>query len=104
VSSDSVTFEVSEHDLKAQTVRSAHVVVTEAGNRIYPVTLRYAWPSELDLMARLAGLELEDRWASWSKAPFTSDSTGHVSDGANPEKGAQQRVVHRGAGVRVRYQ
>ncbi len=40
---------------------------------------RYVWPAELDLMARLAGLELEDRWADWQKTPFTGDSTGHVS-------------------------
>jgi SAM-dependent methyltransferase len=79
VQSDSVAFEVSEHDVMTQTVRSAHVIVTEAGNRIYPVTIRYAWPSELDLMARLAGFELEDRWSSWSCEPFSSASTVHIS-------------------------
>ena len=40
---------------------------------------RYAWPAELDLMAALAGLELESRWADWHRAPFTSESTDHVS-------------------------
>ncbi|CCH80448.1 putative methyltransferase [Nostocoides japonicum T1-X7] len=40
---------------------------------------RYIWPAELDLMARLAGLELEDRYADWSRAPFTAESTSHVS-------------------------
>jgi SAM-dependent methyltransferase len=79
VGSDSVAFEVSEHDIATQTVRSAHVIVTETGNQIFPVTIRYAWPSELDLMARLAGLELEARWSSWSHEPFGSASTGHVS-------------------------
>jgi SAM-dependent methyltransferase len=40
---------------------------------------RYIWPSELDLMARLAGFHLESRWADWNRAPFTADSTSHVS-------------------------
>jgi SAM-dependent methyltransferase len=40
---------------------------------------RYVWPAELDLMAQLAGLELERRTADWAGAPFTSDSEGHVS-------------------------
>lgn len=79
VQSDSVAFEVSEHDVRTQTVRSAHVIVTETGNQIFPVTIRYAWPSELDLMARLARFELEERWSSWGCEPFSSASTGHVS-------------------------
>jgi hypothetical protein len=37
------------------------------------------WPSELDLMARLAGMTLRERWSGWKREPFTSDSTGHVS-------------------------
>jgi hypothetical protein len=44
-----------------------------------PVALRYAWPSELDLMAQLAGLALESRWGDWSGAPFTSSSDRHIS-------------------------
>jgi hypothetical protein len=40
---------------------------------------RYVWPSELDLMARLAGLTLRERWSDWKRAPFTCDSTSHVS-------------------------
>jgi len=39
----------------------------------------YAWPSELDLMAQLAGLRLRDRWAGWNREPFTTDSYSHVS-------------------------
>jgi SAM-dependent methyltransferase len=42
-------------------------------------TVRAVWPSELDLMARLAGMTLRGRWSDWSRAPFTSDSTNHVS-------------------------
>ncbi len=40
---------------------------------------RFVWPSELDLMAKLAGMELESRWADWDQSPFTSQSKGHVS-------------------------
>jgi predicted TPR repeat methyltransferase len=43
------------------------------------VPCRYVWPSELDLMARLAGLELRERWADWDRSPFTAESTKHVS-------------------------
>ena len=40
---------------------------------------RYVWPAELDLMARLAGMSLRERWSGWKREPFTSDSTQHVS-------------------------
>ena len=46
---------------------------------------RYAWPAELDLMAQLAGLELEHRWAGWACEPFTEDSGSHVSVYRRPE-------------------
>jgi hypothetical protein len=41
--------------------------------------MRYAWPAELDLMARLAGMQLQDRWGGWSGEPFTGLSPAHVS-------------------------
>ena len=44
-----------------------------------PIEMRYVWPSELDLMARIAGMRLRDRWADWHGAPFTSASEQHVS-------------------------
>lgn len=74
-----VDLEVSRHDLAAQTVTSQHIVVNEAGVRLLPVHLRYAWPSELDLMARLAGLRLRHRWGGWDRSPFTASSGSHVS-------------------------
>jgi hypothetical protein len=43
------------------------------------IPFRYVWPSELDLMAQLAGLRLRDRWADWNREPFTTDSRSHVS-------------------------
>jgi SAM-dependent methyltransferase len=53
----------------------------ESGGRMirHSAPYRYVWPSELDLMARLAGLRLEDRWADWHRSPFTADSTSHVT-------------------------
>ena len=49
---------------------------------------RYAWPAELDLMARLAGLRLRERWADWSRAPFTAASESHVSVWERPADAA----------------
>jgi SAM-dependent methyltransferase len=75
----SVVLEASRHDPVEQRVASNHLVVSEAGVKMYPVRLRYAWPSELDLMARLAGLRLRERWGGWLREPFTASSVRHVS-------------------------
>ena len=75
----SVRLDVSVHDAMNQAVDFRHVVLTESGTQIYPGRLRYAWPSELDLMARLAGLRLRERWGDWRRSPFTSQSRKHVS-------------------------
>jgi SAM-dependent methyltransferase len=71
--------EVSQVDPLAQQVTSQHVLLAEGGIRLFPVKLRYAWPSELDLMAQLAGLVLHHRWGSWSREAFTKDSQKHIS-------------------------
>ncbi len=76
---DRVRLDAARLDIATQRVEATHVVITEAGIKLYPVALRYAWPAELDLMARLAGLHLEQRWSGWDRAPFGSDSAGHVS-------------------------
>jgi SAM-dependent methyltransferase len=76
---DRVHLEASMHDPVEQQVRSQHVVLDERGIRLFPVQLRYAWPSELDLMARLAGLRLAERWAGWRGEPFGAGSPRHVS-------------------------
>ena len=75
----SVRLDVSVHDAMNQVVDFRHLHLTEEGIQMYPGRLRYVWPSELDLMARLAGLRLRDRWADWSRSPFTSQSRSHVS-------------------------
>ena len=73
-------YEVAIHDPVHQAVRSLHIRTDGDGaDRVLPVTIRYAWPSELDLMARLAGLELESRWAWYDQRDFTETSTSSVS-------------------------
>ena len=79
VENDRVTIDMGRHDPVTQTVASSHLYITPEGIRMYPVNTRYAWPSELDLMARLAGMRLRSRWADWRRNPFTAASTGHVS-------------------------
>ena len=71
--------DVTKHDPVKQHVYSQHVAWTESGAWFYPVRLRYAWPSELDLMARLAGLRLAERWGDWDKRPFTAESKKLIS-------------------------
>jgi SAM-dependent methyltransferase len=66
-------------DLVAQHAVSHHFVADDSGAREAHTPFRYVWPSELDLMAQLAGLELENRWAGWDRSPFTGDSPSHVS-------------------------
>lgn len=82
-----VPFDVSEthtgfdtFDLVTQESQSHHYTRTADGTTRYDVgTFRYVWPSELDLMAQLAGMELERRTEDWQGTPFTSDSETHVS-------------------------
>ncbi len=71
--------DVTQHDPVNQMVYSQHVAWTESGARFYPVRLRYAWPSELDLMAQIAGLRLSERWGDWDKQPFTAQSAKLIS-------------------------
>jgi SAM-dependent methyltransferase len=78
VSASHVGFDVYD-DLVNQSFSSHHVTFRD-GRPEYEVTpFRYVWPSELDLMARLAGLRLEERWAGWNREPFTGESRSHVS-------------------------
>jgi SAM-dependent methyltransferase len=79
VEMERVRVDVARHDPVTQRIFAQHMVFTETGTRFYPVRLRYCWPSELDLMARLAGLRLESRWGGWLKQPFDAGSGKHVS-------------------------
>ncbi len=76
---DSARFEIAIHDPVLQTVEFQRIVISEGGTRMVPHFMRYAWPSELDLMAQLAGLERRERWAWWDRSPFTASSKSHVT-------------------------
>jgi SAM-dependent methyltransferase len=68
------------YDTATQAMSSNYVTVTADGRGRYrSIPFRYVWPSELDLMARLAGMRLRDRWEGWAREPFTSESGQHVS-------------------------
>ena len=79
VTDDEVLLDVGNHDSLTQRVVNQKVVITEGNVRLYPSQIRYCWPSELDLMAQLAGLRLRERWSNWKREPLTSESTKHIS-------------------------
>jgi SAM-dependent methyltransferase len=79
VTTEVVEMDVGRHDPVTQSVVSQKVVMTDGSVRLYPLQIRYAWPSELDLMAQLAGLRLRERWSGWKREPFTAQSTKHIS-------------------------
>jgi SAM-dependent methyltransferase len=68
-----------ELDIATQAGVSHHHWIADGRRETFSMPYRYVWPSELDLMARLAGLTLRERWGDWQRAPFTSKSTRHVS-------------------------
>jgi SAM-dependent methyltransferase len=68
-----------EYDVASQGLISHHYTVVDDKLELVSMPFRYVWPSELDLMARLAGMTLRERWSGWNREPFTSDSTSHVS-------------------------
>jgi SAM-dependent methyltransferase len=79
VDTDRVQLDAGRIDPVAQRVTSQHILIGAEGIMLLPVQLRYAWPSELDLMARLAGLGLRERYGGWQRQPFTATSPSHVS-------------------------
>jgi SAM-dependent methyltransferase len=68
-----------EYDVVSQGLISHHYSVADGKLEVASVPFRYVWPSELDLMARMAGMTLRERSSGWKREPFTSDSTKHVS-------------------------
>ena len=81
-----VAFDVSpthlgfdEYDVARQGLVSHHYSLVDGEWEVVSMPFRYVWPAELDLMARLAGMRLRGRWSDWSRAPFTSESTKHIS-------------------------
>jgi SAM-dependent methyltransferase len=68
-----------EYDIAAQRLTSHHYWTGGGQLETFSAPFRYTWPAELDLMARLAGMTLRERWSSWTREPFTSDSRSHIS-------------------------
>jgi hypothetical protein len=68
-----------EYDVATQIAFSHHYWVVDGQLETFSAPFRYVWPSELDLMARLTGMTLRERWSDWTREPFTSVSTKHVS-------------------------
>jgi len=75
---------IDEYDVANQGLVSHHFDLVDGRFELLSMPFRYAWPAELDLMAETAGLRLRDRWADWTRKPFTSESTAHVSVWGKP--------------------
>jgi hypothetical protein len=76
---DIVDLAASVHDPVTQRVDARNIFISGGAVDVRPTSIRYAWPAELDLMARIAGLGLEARWGGWAREPFTAASGFHVS-------------------------
>jgi trans-aconitate methyltransferase len=74
---DGMSFYV--YDVVTQRLSGQHYYLEDGRVQPSPTEMRYAWPAELDLMARLAGMRLEQRWGGWGREPFTGLSPSHVS-------------------------
>ncbi|ANP55750.1 SAM-dependent methyltransferase [Streptomyces griseochromogenes] len=74
------------YDVATQSLTSHHVEVVDGRGTYLAVPFRYVWPAELDLMARLAGLRLRERWDGWTREPFTGESRQHVSVWEKPAR------------------
>jgi SAM-dependent methyltransferase len=79
ITNDCVSLDLALHDPLRQQIVTQHLFITGEGTKLYPVQIRYAWPSELDLMAQLAGLRLRHRWSNWDREEFTGKSEKHIS-------------------------
>jgi SAM-dependent methyltransferase len=79
VGTDHAVLDLATNDVVNQTVHAQHILFTARGVQMYPVQLRFAYPSELDLMARLSGMRLRERYGGWDRSPFTVMSPVHVS-------------------------
>ena len=70
---EEVRLDVARHDPTKQLLEESHLSLSPEGIRLNPIVTRYAWPAELDLMARIAGLRLKERWDGWNREPFTGN-------------------------------
>jgi SAM-dependent methyltransferase len=84
ISPDQCAFDV--YDVATQAMSSNYLETVGGRAEFTSIPFRYVWPSELDLMARLAGLRLRERWQDWAREPFTSESRQHVSIWQKPAR------------------
>ena len=83
---------IEDHDAGRQILSTTQIVISETGEtRSFPVVHRYAWPAELDLMARLNGMTLEDRWADWHSSTVRLTETDHISVWRSTVHGQEQQ-------------
>jgi SAM-dependent methyltransferase len=76
---DKVHLDMARFDPVTQLLEETHVTISNTGTRLFPIVTRYIWPSELNLMARIAGLRLKERWANWNREPITASSRNCIS-------------------------
>ena len=76
---DQSRFDFDEYNVATQELISYHYTNVDGVFKGHSIPFRYVWPSELDLMARLAGMKLRERWSDWSRQPFTNESVSHIS-------------------------
>jgi SAM-dependent methyltransferase len=74
-----VWLDVARYDPATQLLDESHVSLTKDGVRLFPIVTRHIWPAEMDLMARIAGLRLKERWDGWERRPYTADTKNLVS-------------------------
>jgi len=86
VGADAVVLDVNRYDPSTQVLSENHVRIAADGIRMGPISQRLVTPAELDLMARIAGLTLRERWSDWDGRPFTAESTMHVSVWEKPAR------------------
>ena len=70
---------IDEYDVANQGLTSHHFTLVDGRFQLVSMPFRYVWPAELDLMAKLAGMTLRERWSDWNREPFTSESRKHIS-------------------------
>jgi SAM-dependent methyltransferase len=76
---DGVRLDLARYDPVTQLLEETHIAISNKGTQLFPIITRFAWPSELDLMARIAGLSLKERWGTWTREPLTSASKNCIS-------------------------
>ena len=74
-----VWLDVARYDPVTQLLDESHVSLTKNGVNLFPIVTRHIWPAEMDLMARIAGLQLKERWDGWERRPHTADTKNIVS-------------------------